>query len=108
MIDFNKVYTSEAKLMSDAKTWLEPQERSGIKTMRICDRYAKGYSDLFLCVGGIFVAAELKDNKGKPSPHQLMFIDDINSCGGIAGICRNLQDIADLIKQAERRMGEYE
>lgn len=91
-------------MLTKVKEWLEPQRRDGIKMIRICDRYAKGYSDLFICVQGIFVVAELKDNTGTPSQHQLDFIDDIVACGGIGGVCRSVKEVADLVEQAKERV----
>ena len=97
-------YSDEATLLTKVKEWLEPQRRDGIKMIRVCDRYAKGYSDLFICVQGIFVVAELKDDTGTPSQHQLDFIDDIVACGGIGGVCRSVKDVADLVEQAKERV----
>ena len=107
----SRVYSDEADLMKAVKDWLEPQERDGIKVLRICDRYAKGYSDLFICVRGIFVVAELKDDTGKPTKHQLDFIKQMCAAGAIGGVCRSVKDVADLVEQAkeisyERRL-EY-
>lgn len=90
--------------MKKVKEWLEPQRRDGILMMRICDRYTKGYSDLFICVQGILVVAELKDNIGTPSQHQLDFIDDVIACGGIGGVCRSVKEVADLVEQAKERV----
>ena len=100
----DRQYDDEAELLKKVKEWLEPQRRDGIKMMRICDRYTKGYSDLFICVQGIFVVAELKDNTGTPSQHQLDFIDDIVACGGVGGVCRSVKDVADLVEQAKERV----
>lgn len=90
-------------MLTKVKEWLEPQRRDGIKMMRICDRYTKGYSDLFICVRGILVVAELKDDTGTPSQHQLDFIDEIVACGGIGGVCRTVKEVADLVEQAKER-----
>ena len=98
-----QVYTDEAVLLKKVKEWLEPQERDGIKMLRICDRYARGYSDLFICVRGQFVVAELKDDTGTPSQHQLDFIDEMVSCGAIGGVCRSVKDVADLVEQAKEK-----
>lgn len=98
-----QVYTDEAVLMKKVKEWLEPQERDGIKALRICDRYAKGYSDIFICVRGQFVVAELKDDTGKPSQHQLDFIEEMTKCGAIGGVCRSVKDVADLVEKAKER-----
>ena len=97
----SRVYEDEADLVKAVKEWLEPQERDGIKMLRICDRYTKGYSDLFICVRGIFVVAELKDNTGTPSKHQLDFIKEMVACGAIGGVCRSVKDVADLIEKAK-------
>jgi hypothetical protein len=94
-------YEDEAVLLKKVKEWLEPQERDGIKVIRICDRYARGYSDLFICVRGQFVVAELKDNTGTASQHQLDFIDEMIACGAIGGVCRSVKDVADLVEQAK-------
>lgn len=94
------------KLQKDVMAWLAPQERNGIKVLRICDRYNKGYSDLFICVNGIFVVAELKDDQGTPTPHQLLFIKQMKACGAIGGVCRTIRDVATLIEQAKRRYNE--
>jgi hypothetical protein len=100
----DQYYSDEAVLMKKVKEWLEPQRRDGIKMIRICDRYAKGYSDLFICVQGVFVVAELKDDTGTPSQHQLDFIADIIACGGIGGVCRSVKEVADLVEQAKERV----
>lgn len=100
----DRAYTDEAKLQKDVISWLAPQERDGIKVLRICDRYNKGYSDLFICVNGIFVVAELKDDEGTPTPHQLLFIKQMVACGAIGGVCRTTKDVADLVEQAKERV----
>lgn len=97
-------YDDEADLLKDVKEWLEPQRRDGIKMMRICDRYTRGYSDIFICVRGLLVVAELKDKTGTASQHQLDFIDDIIACGGIGGVCRTVKEVADLVEQAKERV----
>jgi hypothetical protein len=93
-------YTAEAELLKAVIKWLEPQRRDGIKVIRICDRYAKGYSDLFINARGRFVVAELKDDIGTATPHQEQFIEEMQRCGAIGGICRSVQDVADLIDKA--------
>ena len=87
--------------------WLEPQRRDGIMLIRICDRYAKGYSDLFINVRGQFVVAELKDDVGVASAHQLQFIKDMKECGAIGGVCRTVEEVADLVNEAKRRRPDW-
>jgi len=99
----SNTYEDEADLLKDTIDWLEPQQRDGIKVLRICDRYTKGYSDLFINVRGQFVVAELKDDEGEASPHQLQFIEDMVKCGAIGAVCRTVKEVADLVEEAKRR-----
>ena len=101
------MYKDEATLLDKVTKWLEPQRRDGIKVIRICDRYNKGYSDLFICVRGIFVVAELKDDIGVPSIHQERFIEEMIEAGAIGGVCRSVKDVADLVEAAKRRVSAW-
>ena len=96
-------YSDEATLLRKVKEWLEPQQRRGIKLIRISERYKKGYGDLFICVRGWFVVAELKDDTGEASPQQLKFIREMTACGAICGVCRSVADVARLVDEAIRR-----
>lgn len=95
-------YSDEGTLLKKVMEWLEPQKRDRIKAIRICDRYNKGYSDVFVCVHGILVLAELKDDTGTPTPHQIQFLEEMCAAGAIGGICRSVKDVADLIEQAKQ------
>lgn len=99
-LSLDRQYSEESALLEKVMAWLGPQERNGIKALRICDRYQKGYADLFICVKGRFVCAELKDDTGKPSAHQLLFIKEMQRCGAICGVCRSIQDVKDLVDAA--------
>lgn len=101
--ELNRQYSDEATLLSKVTDWLEPQRRDGIKVIRICDRYNKGYSDLFICVRGIFVVAELKDDTGTATPHQELFIKEMKEAGAVGAVCRTVQEVADLVDEAKRR-----
>lgn len=50
----------------------------------------RGRSDLVLCYDGHFVALELKDDVGTPSPHQIEFVNKVKIAGGRAGVCNTL------------------
>lgn len=101
-IPSDKQYSDEGTLLKKVMEWLEPQKRDRIKAIRICDRYNKGYSDVFVCVHGILVLAELKDDTGTPTPHQIQFLEEMRAAGAIGGICRSVKDVADLIEQAKQ------
>lgn len=96
----DRMYSNESTLLSNVMKWLAPQQRDGIKALRICDRYHKGYSDIFICAKGRFVVAELKDDKGTATPHQKLFIKEMQNAGAIGGVCRTVKDVANLINEA--------
>ncbi len=96
------MYSKESDLLKAVMEWLEPQRRERIKAIRVCDRYNKGYSDVFICVHGVLVLAELKDDTGTPSQHQILFLDEMRAAGAIGGICRSVKDVADLVEQAKQ------
>lgn len=98
-----KRYAQEATLTSKVKAWLEVQP--DIAFYKASDRYHKGISDVIICVRGIFVGAELKADDGKPSPHQLLFIKQIQRAGGVAGVCYTLGEVKELVEEARRRAG---
>lgn len=97
-------YSDEGDLLKAVMKWLAPQKRDNIVAIRICDRYNKGYSDVFICVNGILVLAELKDDTGTASPHQELFIKQMVEAGAVGGICRSVKDVADLIDQAKQKI----
>lgn len=94
----NQRHQSEATLLRNVTDYLAYYTH--IKTIRISDRYNKGYSDLFICADGRFVASELKADKGVASPHQKLFIKDISRAGAVGGICWSIQEVLDLINKA--------
>ena len=102
-----QMYKEESELLKNVTDWIVPQRRDGIMLLRICDRYAKGYSDLFINVRGQFVVAELKDDEGEPSVHQEQFIEDMVACGAIGGVCRTVAEVAALIEEAKRRRPDW-
>lgn len=98
----SQVYSDEATLLRKVMEWLEPQRRERIKAIRVCDRYNKGYADVFICVHGVLVLAELKDDTGTPSQHQKDFLSEMCAAGAIGGVCRSVKDVADLVEQAKQ------
>ncbi len=94
------IYKEESTLLAKCMEWLEPQQRDGIVVLKVRDRYAKGYSDLFINARGRFVVAELKDDEGTASPHQEDFIELMTKAGASGGICRSVKEVADLIDKA--------
>ena len=91
------MYDKEADFLEAAIKWCFQE---GYYPIRINDSMHRGYSDLFIVVQGRLVCAELKDNTGKPSKHQLDFIERVESYGAIGGVCRTIADIEDLCDEA--------
>lgn len=97
-------YKTEAPLTKKVKEWLETQK--DIVFYKASDRYHKGISDFVLCVRGIFVGLELKKRDGVVSPHQVLFIRQINDNGGVAGVVLCLADAKELVEKARARANE--
>lgn len=58
----------------------------------------KGFSDLFgFRHDGKVFFIEVKNESGQPSDDQLDFIDFVKSKGAIAGICRSVNDVEELL-----------
>lgn len=57
-----------------------------------------GSSDLIgVHYSGRFMAIEVKTETGRIRPEQITFIDAVNKRGGIAGVCRSVEDAIKLI-----------
>jgi hypothetical protein len=62
----------------------------------------KGASDLFMAwpsggYHGLFI--EVKSKIGKPTPHQLHFLERMNSVGYMARVCYGAEEIIDTIQE---------
>lgn len=90
-------YDAEADVLDAVQDWCL---REGYLPIRINDSMHKGYSDLFICVQGRLVCAELKSRTGKPSKHQIDFINKVMQYGGVGGVCRSIADVEDLCDEA--------
>lgn len=60
-----------------------------------------GFSDLFGVrkSDGKAVFIEVKTAKGRPSKEQTNFINQMQSCGAVAGICKSAEDAVKLITE---------
>jgi hypothetical protein len=45
----------------------------------------------------VFVALEVKSEKGKASPEQITFLQNVKNAGGICGVARSVQDSNDIL-----------
>jgi Holliday junction resolvase len=58
----------------------------------------KGISDLIACKNGRFYAFEVKNEKGKLTKHQELFLEQVKVVGGVAGVVRSIEDVKKKIK----------
>lgn len=66
-------------------------------------RYGQpGQSDIvgILRPSGRYLAIEVKSAKGKVSDLQAVHLELVRSQGGIAGVCRSVQEVAELLRAA--------
>ena len=98
MLNLHKTYSTEAALTKAVKKYLD--SRDDLMYRKVSDRYQRGISDILVCVQGRFVALELKDDTGKASPHQKLFIKQVVDAGGVAVVCRTLHDVVSALEAA--------
>lgn len=66
-------------------------------------RYGQpGQADIcgILRPSGRYLAIEVKSVKGKVSDLQALHLDLVRSQGGVAGVCRSVEDVVELLREA--------
>lgn len=59
-----------------------------------------GTSDILgVTNSGRFVALEVKNERGRPSPEQIVFIKRVQSCGALAAIVRSVDQTAQAFQE---------
>lgn len=91
-------YKQESTITKKVKDYLETQP--DVHFYKASDRYHKGISDIIACVRGRFVAIELKKDGGVTSPHQSLFIKQVEMAGGIGGVCDTVAQVKMLVDKA--------
>jgi hypothetical protein len=94
-------YSKEATLTKKVKEWLALQP--DVKFDKISDRFTKGIPDILACVGGYYVAIELKADDKEPSPHQRLFLKELERASGIGGVCETLAQVKALVERARSK-----
>lgn len=61
-----------------------------------------GTPDIIACVGGHFVAIEVKAERGVVAPLQTHQINLINQAGGTAGVARTTQEVKDMLDTLQK------
>lgn len=59
---------------------------------------ATGSSDLIgLTSAGVFLSVEVKSPRGRTTPEQDAWLDMVRRMGGVAGVCRSVEDLEGLL-----------
>ena len=59
---------------------------------------APGVADILgILPGGRLLAIEVKSPKGRVSPHQQQFIDEVNQRGGLAFVARSVEEVEQYL-----------
>jgi len=58
-----------------------------------------GIPDIIVCLGGRFVALEVKTEKGKPTALQEVTLRRIRKAGGTAEVVRSVKDVRAVIQK---------
>lgn len=53
----------------------------------------KGHADILACVGGRYIAIEVKTRRGRVSPEQEVFLQRVRDAGGCAFVARSVDDV---------------
>ena len=67
--------------------------------------YATGEPDILLCYNGHFIAIELRVPTGRITELQANSLDRILDAGGVARVCRSVQEVDDLLINVVRFRG---
>jgi len=92
-----KKYGLEATFLNEANEFISLFKN--LVKIRETSATVNGVADLIMCYNGRFVAAELKKEFGVATQQQLNFIKAVRGAGGIAGECRSLADIWNLLSK---------
>ena len=65
-----------------------------------------GISDILGVCRGIFIAIEVKSEKGKASDYQKQFLEMVNYNGGIGFIARSVKDVEDNLWTTTFKIGK--
>ena len=72
-------------------------EGEGAYVVKVTSANKAGVPDVLACLKGKFIGVEVKNVTGRPTELQLYNIRRIISAGGIAGVCRSVADVRELI-----------
>jgi len=96
-------FKTEAEFLQIATAFLET---AGALVVRQAYATKNGVSDLICCYRGKFLAFELKDDEGAPSPQQLHFLDSVVETEGKGLVVDHLLQISKVLANILKDFGE--
>jgi hypothetical protein len=83
------------------KAWSNPSGAVRIRPGKFMSFGLKGSADILGCLpGGRFLAVEVKAGRGRLSPEQKRFLEEIGGLGGLAIVARSYRDIEAALLEA--------
>lgn len=98
---YRNTYLLEANLLEDVKTFTACIDKCLLVRQEAVS--VSGVADVLFCLNGMFIAAELKQCSGVPTPQQIEWLREAAQAGAICGVVRNIADLADLFIQAKEK-----
>ncbi len=87
--------TQEAYLKQQIKSWLK--DRGAYFYMAVPHGYGRQTIDFLCCWEGRFLGIETKAPGKKPTPRQMVCLNEIKAAGGIAIWCDSFEDFLEQI-----------
>ncbi len=103
----NQKWPQEREFLQIVIKYLEGFSRKELAFQRIIDNHVKGISDILVCYHGVLVLLELKRDTGKPTVHQLRYIEKMEMAGGVGAVCWTLQDVVNTLERGKRVSDGY-
>jgi len=85
----------ESSIQKKIIAYLKSKRCYSIKTI-LTNR--SGCPDVISCYKGLFIALEVKNEKGRVSELQKYHIEEIKKAGGVAAIVRSVKDVKEIFK----------
>lgn len=93
----------ESTIQSRMLQWLNQQPTIWAYKAQASAYTGRGVPDIIACVGGVFMAFEVKTATGKTTALQDNALRAINAAGGTAHVVRSLDEVKTLVQHAMKK-----
>ena len=91
---FSQIKPKESEITKEIRRYLDLKRIFHWKNWQGPMSGVNGVSDIIgILPGGRFLAIEVKTDRGKATPKQERFIEEINHGGGLAFVARSVEDV---------------